>query len=214
MDVSGYKHFMWDWNGTLFDDAWLCVEVMNGVLSKRGLPCLTLETYQTLFDFPVIDYYHRLGFDFAEETFETLGTEFIAGYEQRRLECHLQPQALALLGKAQRAGITHSVLSAYKQVSLRELVTHFGLADFFLKVVGLDNHYANGKIDSAKQWIEALDYPSNEVLFIGDTVHDYEVAQAIHTDCILVASGHHTREKLDSCGVPVLASLSEIDLQL
>ena len=29
---GAYRHLVWDWNGTLFDDAWLCVEVMDGLL--------------------------------------------------------------------------------------------------------------------------------------------------------------------------------------
>ncbi|MDH5646585.1 MAG: hypothetical protein OEZ01_11285, partial [Candidatus Heimdallarchaeota archaeon] len=30
-----YEHIIWDWNGTLLDDAWLCVEIMNSMLAKR-----------------------------------------------------------------------------------------------------------------------------------------------------------------------------------
>ena len=64
------KHVIWDWNGTLLDDAWLCVDVMNGMLSKRGLPLITLEIYRNIFDFPVRDYYLKLGYDFDNESFE------------------------------------------------------------------------------------------------------------------------------------------------
>jgi phosphoglycolate phosphatase len=32
-----YKHIIWDWNGTLIDDAWLCVDIMNKILEKRNL---------------------------------------------------------------------------------------------------------------------------------------------------------------------------------
>ena len=44
---------IWDWNGTLLDDAWLCREIMNGQLRKRGLPVLSVERYEAIFDFPV-----------------------------------------------------------------------------------------------------------------------------------------------------------------
>ena len=36
-----YKNINWDWNGTIVDDAYLCVEVMNQVLKNKDLP-LTL----------------------------------------------------------------------------------------------------------------------------------------------------------------------------
>ena len=46
-----------------------------------------------------------------------------------------------------------------------------------------------------------LDYESNDVVMIGDTVHDYEVSQAMDTDCILISSGHNSRERLEETGV-------------
>ena len=56
-----YQHIIWDWNGTLFDDAGVCLDIMNGMLARRNLPHLTPERYEEFFDFPVIDYYRRVG---------------------------------------------------------------------------------------------------------------------------------------------------------
>ena len=30
------KYIIWDWNGTLLDDVALCIDVMNGMLRRRG----------------------------------------------------------------------------------------------------------------------------------------------------------------------------------
>ena len=47
-------YVVWDWNGTLFDDVALCIQVMNGMLEKRGLPRLAgPEQYRQVFTFPV-----------------------------------------------------------------------------------------------------------------------------------------------------------------
>ena len=32
-----YKHIVWDWNGTLLNDLWLCIESINFVLESRGM---------------------------------------------------------------------------------------------------------------------------------------------------------------------------------
>ena len=45
IDLKKYTHIIWDWNGTLLDDAWLCVDVMNGMLGERGL--LGVEVRET-----------------------------------------------------------------------------------------------------------------------------------------------------------------------
>ncbi|MCX6282944.1 MAG: hypothetical protein NTW31_01715 [Bacteroidetes bacterium] len=74
---ADYKHIIWDWNGTLLDDAWLCVEVMNGMLEKRGLEKVSLDFYRSVFTFPVRDYYEKLGYDFEKEPFEEVGMEFM-----------------------------------------------------------------------------------------------------------------------------------------
>ena len=51
-------YVVWDWNGTLFDDVALCIQVMNGMLEKRGLPRLAgPEQYRQVFTFPVEEYY-------------------------------------------------------------------------------------------------------------------------------------------------------------
>ena len=68
-----YKHIVWDWNGTLLDDRWLCIEAINYVLKSRNMPLVSNKDYRNLFCFPVIEYYKKLGFDFTKEPFPILG---------------------------------------------------------------------------------------------------------------------------------------------
>jgi phosphoglycolate phosphatase len=208
--MSNYKHIIWDWNGTLFDDAWLCVDIMNGLLSRRQLPALTLTTYEIVFDFPVVDYYQKLGFDFAVDSFEQLSDEFIGAYHHRTPECGLRPGTRETLAYVQQCGLTQSILSAMMQDSLRDYVRHFELGDFFTDVIGLSNHHAAGKLDVGKAWIADQDLNPAEILFIGDTTHDYEVAAALGVTCVYIHSGHHSRERLSACGVPILDSLDDL----
>ena len=51
--LSKYKHIIWDWNGTLLDDVWLCLGIVNKMLSKRDLPTINSNEYRNIFDFPV-----------------------------------------------------------------------------------------------------------------------------------------------------------------
>lgn len=210
MEPFNYKHIIWDWNGTLLDDAWLCVEIMNGMLAQRDLPPLTLERYEQIFDFPVMDYYRKLGFDFAVEPFVKLSDEFMATYNRRMRECPLRAGTRDVLATGQRRGITQSILSAMMQDTLNILLDHFALREFFTSVTGLDNHHAAGKLALAQDWIAAQNLPRTAILFVGDTVHDVEVAQALGVDCVYIHSGHHSRERLAAAGVPMLASLAEV----
>ncbi len=205
-----YKHIIWDWNGTLLNDSWLSVAVINKVLSKRNMPTIDHDHYTRIFGFPVIDYYARLGFDFETESFEIIGTEFIDGYEAQKFELELHNDTRQVLKSLKDQGVTHSILSAYKQSFFEELIDHFELADMFLKVIGLDNHYAHSKVENGVQWMSELPYDKAEVLFVGDTAHDFEVAEAIGVDCILIPGGHQTRTTLEKTGAIILGSLEEV----
>jgi phosphoglycolate phosphatase len=208
--LEHHHTIIWDWNGTLLNDAWLCRDVMNESLARRDLPLMDQARYQAVFDFPVIDYYRRLGFDFEKESFEIVGAEFIEIYESRRNECDLQKGAHKLLAELHRTGYRQAVLSAYHHDSLVNILKQFGLYDFFDQIIGLDDIYAGGKIEQGKQLIRALDTHPPDCLLIGDTVHDFEVAVELGVDCRLIAAGNHTREKLSACGVPVYDSIHEI----
>jgi phosphoglycolate phosphatase len=205
-----YKHIIWDWNGTLIDDAWLCVEIMNKILKKRGLNSITIDDYREHFTFPVRDYYVKLGFNFSVEPFEVCGMEFINDFKKRKFDAFLFTQIESVLDKLSVIGITHSILSAQNQKILAETVAHYQIQNRFVGVNGLDNHYAHSKVNIGKAWIATLSYNPAEVVMIGDTVHDFEVAQAMGTDCILISSGHNSRERLEKTGALVLDSPEEV----
>lgn len=210
MKLAAYTHVIWDWNGTLLDDAWLCIEVMNESLARRALPLLTPERYQRVFDFPVIRYYERLGFDLEREPFEVVGAEFIVRYEARRHEASLQPDAREALERLRAAGKAQSILSAYRHDALEELLRHHGVREFFDPVVGADDIYAHGKVAQGRALLDRLGTDPARVALVGDTAHDAEVAKEIGCACFLVPRGNHSRERLASCGVEVVESLREL----
>lgn len=208
---SPYHHIIWDWNGTLLNDTWLCVEVLNGLLAKRNREPLTEDLYRQNFGFPVIHFYDYLGFDTDVDSFDQVSREFINDYEVRWLqECALHPETSEILQKLSDLGHTHSVLSAAKQEALEIGINHFGIRKHFSGLVGTDNIYAEGKVGQGKRWIKKLNWAPEEIVMVGDTLHDFEVAQAIGTHCILLAHGHHTPERLATTGAPVVHSLQEL----
>jgi len=202
-----YQHILWDWNGTLLNDVWLCVEAINGLLEKRRLPLLTPETYREVFHFPIREYYAGLGFDFADTSFEALSVEYMARYEARKTECTLSPFGLEMLENFRRAGMTQSILSAYPYESLVRIVGHYRLTHFFEELLGLSDIYAASKRELGMAWMTRHHYAPSEVLMIGDTAHDFEVAEALGIDCILVADGHYSKARLQECPVTVIDSL-------
>ena len=213
MELRKYRHLIWDWNGTPLDDAWLCREIMNQQLHRRGLPVLSAERYEEIFEFPVENYYRAVGFDWSQESFEQAGTEFIVEYEKRKQECSLQAGGKALLGKIAEGGWSQAVLSAYSHAPLEEFLGYFGIRHHFRSVAGSRDHYAAGKVGHGLKMLEELHVSPRETLLIGDTTHDAEVARAMGTDCVLVPCGHNSRIRLAGCGVPVVENLGALHLE-
>lgn len=206
-----YKHVIWDWNGTLLNDTWLCVEVLNGLLARRGRATITEEDYRQNFGFPVVHFYQYLGFDTDVDSFEQVSREFIGDYESRWFEeCVLHADAHEVLAAMAASGKTHSVLSAAKQEALESGIRYYGLREHFMGLVGTDNIYAEGKVGRGRHWIGELPWSPEEVVMVGDTLHDFEVAEAIGSDCILLAHGHHSAERLATTGKRVVHSLREL----
>ncbi len=205
-----YKHILWDWNGTLLDDMWLCVDVINELLVKHGKPVLTYPEYQQHFDFPVRDYYERIGFDFNKAPFEVVGTEYINNYYRRWHECSLHKDVKYVLGAVQKAGLTQSILSAADVKMLHAGVELFGLQGYFNELTGLNHHYADGKVGIAREYMQRHSLQPQQFLYIGDTTHDCQVAREIGVDVVLFTNGHHTPERLQDCGVPLICSLRQV----
>jgi phosphoglycolate phosphatase len=208
--IENYDLIIWDWNGTLLDDSSYCLAITNSMLEKRGLPLLPKERYQEIMDFPIIDYYAKLGFDYEKEPYDLLAHEFIDEYENGKGCLKLRTGVKETLNKIKELGKSQAILSAYVQNALRSTVASHGIQDSFDQIVGMDNVYAHGKIDLAKKFINAIGNHKSKILYIGDTTHDYEVAQEMGVDSILVFSGHNSIERLKNCKVNVITELGEL----
>jgi len=193
-----YKHIIWDWNGTLLDDVEYCAGIMNKLLEQESLPHISVEQYKNIFTFPVIEYYKLAGHTFERKSFEELGLQFMEEYETGKQNCKLHKSVNEILSLIKSKNITQHLLSAYQQDLLENTVYNYKLSEYFVNIIGLDNIYAGSKVHFAHQLISKIRFNENptNILLIGDTEHDYEVAQSIGVDCILISAGHQSKEKL------------------
>jgi phosphoglycolate phosphatase len=208
--IGNITGIIWDWNGTLLNDAGLAVQIMNQMLERRGLPILSVDNYKSVFTFPVKDYYQKIGFDFKTEPFEIPALEFIDCYNSQVKDCALQKDALRVLNYFQSIDVKQYILSAMEQEVLYNCMRHYQINGFFEYVSGLDNIYAASKIENGHRLIAELKLDASELVLIGDTVHDFEVATELGCQCVLVADGHQSKEVLQATGALVIDSISQL----
>lgn len=204
-----YHHIIWDWNGTLLDDTQAGVNAVNGMLAARGLPQIDVPYYRQVFGFPVSAFYRTIGFRLEAEDWDAMAREFHDRF-LADTTLRLHPEAVRALECFRAAGVGQSILSASEQRILEDMLASFGVAQYFAGVFGVDNLYGHSKREIGRVLLRHFALDPATSLVIGDSLHDYEVAQDLGTSCLLVAQGHQSRARLAQTGAPVLDSLAEI----
>lgn len=201
---------IWDFNGTVLDDLVLCLNIIGQMLKKRGLPAVSRESYLAEFDFPVVDYYRKVGFDFAVEPYEMLAAEYMADYQPASFDCPLRRQVIEALTEVRQQGYRQVMLSATKRDFLLQQTDYFSLTGYFDQIIGLSNILGSSKLDTARSWFGSQGLQTCEAVLIGDTTHDFAVAEALGCRCILLSGGHNSRSRLEATGAEVLDDIRDV----
>lgn len=210
--MNNIDSIIWDWNGTLLNDVDISLSSVNQLLAARNLEPLTYGRYIEVFTFPVREYYEKIGFDFKDEPFEIAAHQYIEIYNQAVRYCELHKEAIPVLDFLKSRGLKQYILSAMEQGLLEETLRQTDIYPFFESVYGLNHQFATSKIEIGISLTDQYQLRPQQTLLIGDTVHDYEVAQSIGCQCILVANGHQSKQRLQSTGTNVIDDLSQLFL--
>lgn len=208
--LKNKRTIIWDWNGTLLNDADHCVMCINKVLNKRHMQQIDINQYRDLFTFPVKNYYEAIGFNFEQEDFEVPAMEFIKQYYSSLYKADLHSCAYDVLTFFKRSGFKQLVLSAMEHNSLIQSLTDKGIINFFDDISGINDHYAHSKLEMGKDLINKLSIEESTTLLIGDTTHDFEVASGLGVDCILVSNGHQSQDRLLQATSNVISKLRDV----
>ena len=210
------ENIIWDWNGTIVDDAWVFVEVMNDLLKKHNLRTISVSDYKKNFCFPIEDYWRFLGFRFSKTEFNALNQGFIKKYQKKMFLPKIHNGLKGVLKKINSTKIQQFVLSASEQGLLNKSVNHYRVSSFFKGVYGVDNLNAKGKLDLGKSLMLRFKLNPKKTLLIGDTLYDKDVAVGLGCNLLLVSYGHINHMRLmgnDDDIVSDIESLARFILQ-
>ena len=129
-------------------------------------------------------------------------------YQEKSYACDLHSDVLDVVNRAKDLGFSQTVLSASKMDYLLKQMKTLNVDTLFDSIYGINDIYAKSKVELAHAFKQTCNL-DDEIYFVGDSVHDYEVAKSIGAKCILVTTGHQNRATLESVHVPVMDSLME-----
>ncbi|MGN1296053.1 MAG: HAD family hydrolase [Bacilli bacterium] len=205
-----YDYLVLDFNGTIIDDVDLCLNILNILLQERGYKTLSKKEYKNVFTFPIKKYYIKAGFDLNKYSFSSISEEFILLYQKASLKCKLYNGVNELLEKCHKNNIKVVLLSASQIDNLKEQTDHFSLTEKFDVILGTSTIEASSKVEVGMNYFK--DKLEKKILFVGDTTHDKEVADAIGGDTLLITHGHQDKEILQKASpIKVVSSFKEVE---
>ncbi|MCR5183238.1 MAG: HAD family hydrolase [Opitutales bacterium] len=212
-DLKNYKHIIWDWNGTLLNDFLLCVDCLNEQLQKLQLPHCTPERYREIFDFPLINTYRALGFPVGDpQHFQQICADFMNSYEKRRHNCHLHDGARNFIHRISKMGIGQSIFSAYSHDRLAPVIAEYDLDPYFSCLSGA-NDLKGDKIARGPAHLRQIGCDPSQVLYVGDTTHDFQAARFMGIDCVIIYHGELAQmsyPRICNLGVPVIRHYTDL----
>lgn len=206
--MKKYKVVIWDWNGTLADDAGASLLATNDILKNHGKAPINMEQYYEYIDTPISRFYGHL-FDLDEVPMSVIGKEFYEYYPKYFEGLHRG--AAPLLEQLRRAGTLQVILSSAHRENIKRDMARCGISQYFDEILAADDLLADSKVERGKAWIEKQEISPADMVMIGDTLHDFDTAKAMGVDCILCAIGHQSEADLRTAGVPVVAEFSELE---
>lgn len=202
-----YSCIIWDWNGTLADDLEASLRSVNDTLMRRNMPTINLAQYHSYIDTPIIRFYEHL-FDLNEVPMSVLSEEFHSGYQ--KYFQGLQTGAAELLEELRQEGTIQVILTSSNQELIEADVKKLGVRQYFDALLGADDFQAASKVQRGVHWIKSHHHAPETMVMVGDSLHDFEVAQAMGTNCILFSGGHQAEKDLKTTGVPVVQNFKEL----
>ncbi|MEU4802478.1 HAD family hydrolase [Actinosynnema sp. NPDC023587] len=206
--TNAVKHVVWDWNGTLLDDAHAMLDAVNQVCLRYGRAVVALDEWRAMFSRPLPACYERLlGRALSAVDWTDIDVLYHERYRTLLGTCRLATGVPDLLRGW--AG-TQSLLSLWFHDELVPLVAEHGLTALFTRVDGLRRDTSGGsKAGHLAEHLAHQGLDPADVVLIGDVVDDAEAARHVGARAILVTTGMGDRPRLEATGVPVVDSIPE-----
>ncbi len=194
--VKGFKTVVWDWNGTIINDCHIAALAETQLFNKYGIPTQTPEERIKNFSFPIEGYYKKMGFDFSKHPYDIIANEWLRFYEQLIQDAQIFMGMNDTLNKLKNLASRQFILSAAPESHVKEMTLKHSIHGFFDGIYGLANARAESKINRGHELLREHSIDPSTTIIVGDTVHDFEVAQALGASALLIADGHHSYETL------------------
>jgi len=200
--MENKKFVVWDWNGTLLDDAETVLACVNISLGEMACAPLSMERFREVQAPSLRAFYKAVGI--PEENIEhALACErdlFHDHYEPRATHVPLRKGAKELLGLLKKQRISSFILSNHigdqivRLLELHRIHTYF---DDVLAHAHRNTQFREAtKGEKLRQYLKEKDLDPLQALIVGDTREEIEIARDFGMKSVAITGGLASEEKL------------------
>lgn len=213
------KLAVFDWNGTLIDDAEANWQGCNACIAHFGKPPITFDAYREAMDFPVLHLYTNLGIhpDTYLANFQTAGLTFLENYKSLTAETPMRRGATELFDWLLDQGYDLMVLSNFIQAELEQQMADRHVLRYFKHISGniAFNELEHSRTTKRERLEATLkNYDPAQSFIIGDSLEEPEIARHYGLKAFSVTWGCFAPHRLQKGGtdhlIDELAEVSEI----
>jgi phosphoglycolate phosphatase len=211
-----YKAIVFDWDGTLMDSISKIVETMQSSATQLGLPIPNYDQAKDVIGISLLPALKQL-FNIHDEK---MAMELFHTYKERfkdhaQISSPLFSGAIVLLEKLKQRGYILAVATGKGRQGLEHNWHHSNTKHFFSASRTADDAQSKPSPDMLWQILSELNLSADQVLMVGDTTYDMEMAQAINMDRIGVSFGVHSVDALQKhTPLAVIDTLDELLLHV
>ena len=206
---------IFDFNGTLLDDFKLTYDIEKEIFKSYGLKGFSKKRCKDTFINPINKYYDALGLNEKDYNYKEMNSRFFEEYLKRwKEESYLFKNEKEVLIDLKARGFRLYILSATEINLLKEQLEYLGIIDLFTDFIAASNKESKSKIEFGKEFIKKHGLNKDNSLLIGDTLHDFESAEAFNIDSIYFTKGHNSKKRLKTLNKPLVNSYKKIEKEI
>lgn len=206
------KLVAFDFNGTLIADTWSILEGVNKVLKAFGKKPITHKEFLEQFDIPVSIAYknHGLDLEIIEKNREKISHIFHTFYEEKATKIRTRANVKRVLRYFKKKGITSIVFSNHTQHGVEKQLKRLKLEPYLEAVLANpERHHAlikRAKEKRLRDYLAAKGLRTNEVLIVGDTIEEIQIAKSIGSMVCSITHGNCSTRRLKTAKPDYLIS--------
>ena len=193
-----YEMIVFDWDGTLLDSAGAIVQSIQAACRDLDLPEPSDAQARHVIGLGLVDAMRQAVPDLKPERYQEMSERYRFHYLSGDHQLTLFKGIPELLANLQAAGHLLTIATGKSRVGLDRALDHSGLRPLFQASRCADECHSKPHPQMLLELMDEFFVAPENVLMIGDTTHDLQMAINAGVSALAVSYGAHTAPALDA----------------